>query len=292
MTGRVLRKNPKKKVLGNEFDTDYNSDSTDDEHLSSNNGGARDGGVTRGANINQSNNGGNFANQLNGGKDSASDITNSQTNDVTLHTIRDGNVLDSDSGSGTTRVEGEAGAAAAPLGLNERAPTDRERNNEETQTNNLTDNNADLNRTTHNSNVMTIQDALAIWELKFEEVDNRLIDLKDALSLTYSVLTQSQIEEIERLNGQKVRRNRNIKLFMDDAKSAALIRNGKRNGYRDAVVGSESKTQTIQTNHYEVPANHLGPREAPNTGRHQAPATGNRQGGWVRGQQQQQQQQQ
>ena len=108
MTGRVLRKNPKKKVLGNEFDTDYNSDSTDDEHLSSNNGGARDGGVTRGANINQSNNGGNFANQLNGGKDSASDITNSQTNDVTLHAIRDENVLDSERGSGTTRVKGEA----------------------------------------------------------------------------------------------------------------------------------------------------------------------------------------
>ena len=65
------------------------------------------------------------------------------------------------------------------------------------------------------------------------------------------------------------------------------------------MVGSKSKTQTIQTNHYEVPANHyddvptivhLGPREAPTTGRDQAPAAGNRQGGRVRGQQQQQQQ--
>ena len=137
-----------------------------------------------------------------------------------------------------------------------------------------------MNRTRHNSNVMTIQDAFAIWELKFEEVDNRIIDLKDALSLTYSVLTQSQIDEIERLSGQKVRRNRDIKLFMDEAKSAALIRNG----YRDAVVGKESKTQTIQTNHYEVPANHLGPREAPTTGRDKAPAAGNRQEGRVRGQ--------
>ena len=143
-----------------------------------------------------------------------------------------------------------------------------------------------MNRTRHNSNVMTIQDAFAIWELKFEEVDNRIIDLKDALSLTYSVLTQSQIDEIERLSGQKVRRNRDIKLFMDEAKSAALIRNG----YRDAVVGSKSITQTIQTNHYEVPANHyddvptivhLGPREAPTTGRDQAPAAGNRQEGRV-----------
>ena len=96
-------------MFDSDFNTNYNLGSSDDEQMSSNKGG-RGGGVMssamRGANINHSKHGDDMANQQNGARDNTSNITNSQTNDVTINAVIDANVLDLVSGSGTERVEG------------------------------------------------------------------------------------------------------------------------------------------------------------------------------------------
>ena len=116
MSGHNLRRNPKKREFDSDFNTNYNSGSSDDEQMSSNKGG-RGGGVMssamRGANINHSKHGDDMANQQNGARDNTSNITNSQTNDVTINAVIDANVLDLVSGSGTTRVVGEAAGLQA-----------------------------------------------------------------------------------------------------------------------------------------------------------------------------------
>ena len=195
----------------------------------------REAGVMRGANIQQGDSSTN--NQTNRVRDNVIDNArmdmNSQTDDGVRNSANANNVLDVISGSGTARVEGDVGSTTA-VGLpetrgdqivgerNTEGQTDR--NTITTQTNIITDDNTDINNTNQNGTDMDIRDAMAIWAAKHDEMAKRVDVLGVAVGLAFSVMTETQIKEIERKNVQEISENNCIKVLINETKSAAVIR--------------------------------------------------------------------
>ena len=74
---------------------------------------------------------------------------------------------------------------------------------------------------------MNIQDAIAIWTTKFDEVVKRVDVLKVAVGIAYSVMIEPQIKGIERLNEQVLIENLDIKSFINQAKKCCNDENHK-----------------------------------------------------------------
>ena len=251
-----------KKELDSDFIASYSSESSDEEQEISNRG--REAGVMRGANIQQ---GDSFTNnQTNRVRDNVIDNArmdmNSQTDDGVRNSANANNVLDVISGSGTARVEGDVGSTTA-VGLpetrgdqivgerNTEGQTDR--NTITTQTNIITDNNTDINNTNQNGTDMDIRDAMAIWAAKHDEMAKRVDVLGVAVGLAFSVMTETQIKEIERKNVQELSENKDIKVLINEAKSALVIRNSG-NSYRNSLLNNKNVSHGNQTNQSGTPA--------------------------------------